>query len=307
MSVSLSITRKPIRSIDDLFNDVALHISTLLEIDATPYRNGMLDAYRRQIGAVRREFGYTTDKWALLASGKNNAKLAKNEMRTFSLTLSSHLHEMMDGRRYNMCPNAGTCVATCVGKHGKGELSSVQKARAWRTEALLRHPIAFIAVLRDELKHASRKGTIAVRLNVNSDVPWWQIADVLLGDLDVRAYDYTKDVRILEMFTPYVTENYRLCFSYSEKIARDPALQRKLAGWRGMGGSIAVVTDRRKGQEPMRYMDLDEFNECVPVISGDEDDDRYLDPCGVIVDLRMKGYAIKRMPPIVQRVYADKN
>lgn len=309
MSVSVSIKR--VVSVDAFMEEWAPDIREALRANVDLTASGMAHA-RRVIGDVRRQYGYTTDSWALLGKGKHNAKLAKNTMDTYSLTMSSFVHEMLNGRKVNMCPNAGSCVQTCVGKHGKGELSSVQKARAWRTEAFVSHPVEFAVLLRAELRWATRNwNQIALRLNVNSDIPWWLVAEDLFGDLAVNAYDYTKNEEVLprgKHFTgsSWMTENYRLTFSYSERVARDRDLQKRVAGWRGHGGCIAVVTDRRKGEDVMRYMDLDEFNEHVPVISGDEDDYRFGDPSGCIVDLRMKGYAISRMPAIVQRVYADK-
>jgi hypothetical protein len=116
-------------------------------------------------------------------------------------------------------------------------------------------------------------------LNGTSDLPWERIDPSLFAlNPDVTFYDYTK---IAGRFRG-LPANYHLTFSRSEtndRIARS---------WLILGaGNVAVVFDTPKGRA------LPSHWNGFPVIDGDTDDLRFLDPKGVVVGLRAKGKARK--------------
>lgn len=233
-----------------------------------------------------------------------NLKIKKNALPTVSLTMSSATNTMPTGMVVNTCSHSTAgCRAVCVLQHGKGQISSVQRARMWRTYCFITDPVGFTMLLRWELMKACRfHGDVAVRLNVNSDLPWHTITDELFYGLPVKAYDYTKnDAVLFDEHYGWYGEKYRLVYSFSERTRRDPRLMDAVDAFLLGGGTVAVVTDRKKGQPIMSRMQV--AYEEHRVIDGDETDLRFDDPSGVIVDLYAKGFALSRKSALVQRMY----
>lgn len=115
---------------------------------------------------------------------------------------------------------------------------------------------------------------IAFRLNVLSDLPWYNIVDMEKHS-DISFYDYTPNLkRMIQFLNGELPKNYHLTFSRKENNQAQCELV--LA----MGGNVAVVFDKL----PQTYLGK-------PVIDGDETDLRFLDPKGVIVGLKAKGKA----------------
>ena len=114
-----------------------------------------------------------------------------------------------------------------------------------------------------------------VRLNVVSDVAWEREYPGLFADFPtVQFMDYTKDIcRILDPDRP---ANYHLTFSRSE--ANEADCHRALAA----GHNVTVVF--RKPPFPATFWGY-------PVIDGDRNDLRFLDPAPCIVALKAKGGA----------------
>lgn len=214
----------------------------------------------------------------------HNAKLGKSALPTVSLTLAAHRDAAYGIYRLNTCEWAGSCASMCVLGHGKGLLSTVRAARAWRTECLWRDPVAFLALLRYEIhQHAEKHGRILVRLNVASDLPWEKFPS-LFNHPNIQAYDYTKDPHILDHADGFVLPNYRKVYSLNEytddKAACDFLLR---------GGTISVVTNRKVGDPTMGvcWIDRTPFD----LLDGDSSDDRFSAPRGVVIDLAAKGRA----------------
>lgn len=220
--------------------------------------------------AIRVEFGFAPTTPNLLAEGAN-VKIAKNEVRTWTLTLTpADLSGLV-----NTCTWAThACRKACVMWTAGRQYESVRQGRAVRTAFLHRHPAAFLAILTNEVKLRERAGeTFGLRLNVASDLRWENIAPWLFAGEHVRAYDYTK-APLRE--TP---ANYRITFSHSERWTDDMVRERIAAGQ-----NVAMVFDVPKHALPATYKGM-------RVIDGDLTDYRYGDPEGVIVGLAAKGAA----------------
>lgn len=251
-------------------------------------------------------FGLQNTPSKLTSTDKGNLKIAKNELPTITLTMNSARSTVVEGVTYDTCENAGSCINVCVLKHGKGAFNKVQAARDWRTYCFAAYPVSFMLALRYEIMQATEKfGTMSMRLNVNSDLPWWAISEKLFGDLPVQAYDYTKDPMMMQRFVEnghQVQKNYRLIYSFNEKTKHHLDL---MDAFLCAGGSVAVVTNRKKGDPVMKELTLGV--DAYRVIDGDLTDDRFNDPRSVFVDLYAKGYALSRKNLLVQNVYPSTN
>ena len=221
----------------------------------------------------------------------HQTKLAKNDAATVGLTIQSAggCRVVLDDGRVmilHTCPDAGACAGVCVLQHGRGEWARVRAARDWRTFVLWADPAGFAVRVRAELgAAAARHGRILARLNVASDIPWHLVPEVL--DVPgVAAYDYTKAPDVLNG-NGWAAGNYRRVYSWSEKS--DPC---RVAAFLAAGGTVAMVTDRGKGDPVVPWVALD--GRAFPVVDGDASDDRVSDPAGCIVDLYAKGRARER-------------
>ena len=192
---------------------------------------------------------------------------------------------------HNVCPSATEgCILACFEDEGLGKRHNVRKARMDKTRFLFRNRPAFLAQLKEELGRFERKAkrrnmTPAVRLNGTSDLGWEGFArDVIESFPSLTFYDYTKvEQRMRRFLAGKFPSNYRsLTFSRSE--SNWPTCLEIL----GMGGNVAAVFDKLPGQP------LPESYAGYPVIDGDQNDIRFLDPGGVIIGLHLKGHTAKR-------------
>jgi hypothetical protein len=209
----------------------------------------------------------------------NNTKLLKGEsLGYFTLGLSLAPFNL-SGR--NLCPHASAgCAAACLNTSGMGVFPNVQAARIAKAKFFNERQAEFLAMLEKEIAAGVRKAgklgkKLAIRLNVLSDVAWERF-----GFMDkfptVNFYDYTKNPFRAGMFAAgKLPANYNLTFSRSESNQADVE---KLAA---QNVNIAVVF---RNELPASYLGK-------PVVSGDENDLRFLDARGVIVGLSMKGKA----------------
>jgi hypothetical protein len=227
---------------------------------------------REAWAAIRAEYGFAPNGGGtdLLAEGAN-VKIAKNELRTWTLTLTpSNLSDVV-----NTCTWATkACREACVMWTAGRQYDSVRNGRAVRTAFLHRNPAAFLAILTHEVARRERAGVpFGLRLNVASDLRWENIAPWLFEGENVRAYDYTKaPVRD----TP---ANYKITYSHSERWTDEMVAERIAAGQ-----NVAMIFDVPKHELPATYNGF-------RVIDGDLTDYRYGDPEGVIVGLAAKGAA----------------
>lgn len=227
--------------------------------------------------AWRKQNGWGPDA-PLLTPPDGNVKLAKTKRVVYGLSLAP---STLSG--FNVCPNSSPkCVMGCVAFAGKGEMPAVQRARITKTEFLAYYPNEFVALLEDEIEraivrhdtHERKVPALGVRLNTFSDIPWEAVAPSLFAPStnEVVFYDYTKDWSRDGLF------NYHLTYSVSENTATEAILAKVRNG-----RNVAVVFDARRGEAlPSTWIG-------IPVVNGDESDDRTADPRGVVVGLRAKG------------------
>lgn len=208
-----------------------------------------------------------------------NPKTRKGEGRGYR-TAILHLAPARLASTHTVCPaSTPACRALCLNTAGRGRFGRIQAARIARTRAYWHNPDAFESALAAEIAALQRRSaqdglTLAVRPNGTSDLP--KLALGLAARLPgVQFYDYTKIPR------PWLRQrpNYHLTFSRSEANEADcfAALAHDV--------NVAVVFAVRKGSPlPARWHGW-------PVLDGDLDDLRFLDPPGHVVGLRAKGRA----------------
>lgn len=234
----------------------------------------------------------------LLTTG--NAKTVKGEKRGF-LTFILHLapHQLSG---YNVCPMATEgCRSSCLNTAGRGGMfpghttkhltgveqldmiksgdlqNRIQAARIRKTRMFFEDRDTFIHLLMVDIHKAAsiahqRLMTPVFRLNGTSDIRWETLTDSPIRYFsELQFYDYTKISNRRN-----IPSNYHLTFSLAEN--NDEQAHEALTN----GMNVAVVF--RQKPFPETFMNR-------PVVDGDENDLRFLDPKGVIVGLRAKGKA----------------
>jgi len=250
---------------------------------------GVKDA-KAALKAFRIENGFSSYA-NLLTLPDVQHKLKKSEIYTVGLTIQ---HANVSG--IETCAWRGHCTSVCVLDNGNGRYSSVQKARNVKTQFLAKYPAEFLRILGSEIKkHSDENEKVLVRLNVNSDLRWYQILTTLSNGHpkmpNVYIYDYSKNPAILQG-DGKVGNKYRIIYSVNEKS--DLARVRSFVS---RGGTAALVTNRKKkGKVLQSFLG-------IPVVDGDLSDDRYHEQ-GVWVDLAAKGKA-RQMPDVgfVKKIY----
>lgn len=205
-----------------------------------------------------------------------NTKIKKGEKfgwTTFGLSLAP---ANLSGKQ--LCPHRSKgCEFSCLNTAGMGVFSNVQEARIAKSKYLIEEKNSFISQLKKELIAAEKKAKklgmkIAVRLNVLSDLPWYNMIEMSEYP-NIQFYDYTPNVsRMIQFLRGELPENYHLTFSRKENN------QSKVELIASMGGNIAAVFDTL----PATYLGK-------KVVDGDETDLRFMDDKNVIVGLKAKG------------------
>ncbi len=225
----------------------------------------------------------------IIAGG--NAKTIKGDGTEY-LTAIMYLRpwkNMIDGRVFNVCANAelAGCHEPCLNTAGRGKQNNVQNWRMGKTERFWLEREGFMIDLINDLRQFQNKCAKlgvkpCVRLNGTSDIRWENIQvdgkSVMEWYPDIQFYDYTK---IANRRVDHL-KNYHLTFSYS---AANPAYKRQVDIALARGMNVAVVF-RDKTNHPTTFLDR-------PVVNGDADDLRFLDPAGSVVALYAKGRAKK--------------
>lgn len=187
----------------------------------------------------------------------------------------------------NTCPMAeqAKCIEGCLNSAGRGVFNSVQAGRARKTQWFAGDREGFMSQLFKDIqgfvKFCSKLGVVpCVRLNGTSDIRWELIKvngfdNIFEAFPMVQFYDYTKIANRKIKVT-----NYHLTWSYS---GASEAYSKQHAIAKVNGLNIAVVW-RKVSSIPTEYLGL-------PVVDGDKDDLRFLDPKGVVVALYAKGKA----------------
>jgi hypothetical protein len=170
------------------------------------------------------------------------------------------------------------CAAACFAEYDRLAWPQNKRVAVARTRLLTQNPEMFFVLLMDELAReyarAERLGVkLVCRLNVVSDVPFEREFPALFTRFPgVRFMDYTKDIsRVLSQARP---RNYHLTFSRSER--NESNCLRVLKA----GSNVSVVF--RRPPFPCLFWGY-------PVIDGDANDLRFLDPSPCIVGLKAKG------------------
>lgn len=193
---------------------------------------------------------------------------------------------------FDICPAAerAQCAEPCLNMAGKGAMTSVQASRIRKTWLFHFEREWFMAQLYRDIEALERKAAReglrpAVRLNGTSDINWEEIRfgngkHTLMDCFPlVQFYDYQKCFRLPRH------RNYHMTFSYSAAPEFQVIVRKALK----FEMNIAAVF---RGPFPEIFLGR-------PVISGDEDDLRFLDPEGVVVGLKAKGPAKKSNSPLV--------
>lgn len=234
---------------------------------------------------------YTGFKTANILSIGNDAKTVKGLKKgviTGVVYLAPHT---ISG--FQVCPMASTgCKMACLYTSGHGRYTNTQEARIRKTQWFFQERDTFMAQLVKNIeslvRKANRENMIpAVRLNGTSDIAWEKITcergDVAFRNLmrafpEVEFYDYTK---VLGRKFALSMPNYHLTFSLAED--NDENAVKALE----QGYNVAVVMNTKRGEaKPDTWGGY-------PVIDGDDNDVRFLDPDGGhVVALFAKGDAL---------------
>ena len=195
------------------------------------------------------------------------------------------------GKRLNSCSMAeeAGCVEACLNTAGRGAMNSVQAARERKAQWFYRDRETFMVQLMQDIAKfqkycVKRDIQPVIRLNGTTDIRWELVKLGWLNGLTifelfprVEFYDYTKIANRNVAHIP----NYHLTWSYSGASPRYAAMMQTALD-RGMN----VATVFREA------FDYSKTWEGLPVINGDADDLRILDPKGGhIVALYAKGKA----------------
>jgi len=223
-------------------------------------------------------------KYKLLGVG-TNAKTVKGDGSEY-LTAILYMAPSKLVEGVNMCPMAAIagCEAACLYSAGRGAFNSVQQARIRKTMLYRDDRSGFYDTLRKDLSKfqdycVKKDITPVVRLNGTSDRDFMAI---MREYPLIQFYDYTK---VLNRVYKDIPDNYHITLSYSEASHEyaqdviDTAKDRKV--------NIAVVF--RSAQ------DIPKTFKGMPVVDGDKDDLRFLDPQdqSYVVALYAKGSAKK--------------
>lgn len=212
------------------------------------------------------------------------------------MTLVFHMlpyDSLVPGR--TVCPcSTPECRRLCLVTAGRGVFKGVQKARAERTRMFFEDRARLELRLAREIRLARRRAirkrmSLAVRLNGTSDVPALTRNVKFLVHSGVRYYDYTKIPRVWRRIHGV---HYTFSRSESNEAECVEALQD--------GINVAVVFSTKKGEMLPMFWTIG--GKEYPVIDGDANDLRFLDPPGVIVGLRAKGRARKARSGFVVEV-----
>lgn len=246
---------------------------------------------------ARGRAGYKAAPAPVLTPGASQHKLAKNTTVSLGLMLTPARGMMAPERAdiraafrltgpINVCPLASDgCAKACLSTSGQSGMPAQQRAQSARTAFLLAYPRDAGLIIGAEIRAAIRRhGVINLRLNTTSDIRWELVAPGMVYALSragVRMYDYT--AWRPEDRNP--SRHYSLTYSAKEPGHTSDAY---LTAILESGNNVAMPFDTRRGEA------LPAAWHGYPVIDGDESDERYRDPRGVVVGLRAKGHAWRR-------------
>lgn len=186
---------------------------------------------------------------------------------------------------YNTCANANGCANVCLFGAGHGQRHMIHDgkhivwiARIIRTILFYEYRDQFMAQLVKEMqafkRKAKRKGyKTAFRPNVISDIDWVKLGPAIFDQGIDKIYDYAKVLKRINQHS----DSYHITLSRQETTSDSLVFDTVSSGV-----NVAVVFSTKKGQPlPATYLGL-------PVLDGDLTDNRFNDPAGHIVGLRVK-------------------
>lgn len=235
---------------------------------------------------------------------RNNTKILKGGKRGYVTAIMHLMPAKASG--YQVCPMAelAGCIDACLTVSGHGAMAKgnatfvsrggavlpdnrIQRARERRTIAFFEDRMGFMRILKHELtlfvRWVKNQGaTPCFRPNGTSDLPWESYRDengetIFDWFPELKIYDYTKVANRVKDSSK-LPSNYSLTVSYSGKSQR---FLKYIKDNIAADTNIAVVFRDRL---PETFMGR-------PVVNGDADDLRFLDPKGVIVGLLAKNKA----------------
>jgi len=205
---------------------------------------------------------------------------------------------MVDGKLFNSCSMAAiaSCIDACLYTAGRGKFSNVQTARQRKAQWFYKDRESFMDQLIIDISkfvnYCNKRGIQpCVRLNGTTDIRWELIKtestygkNIFEWFPTVQFYDYTKIANRKVKEIP----NYHLTWSYSDANSDYAKLLDK-AMKQGMNAAVVFRSNFIK-VVPKCWHKFKGY----PVIDGDQDDLRFLDPKGGhIVALYAKGAAKK--------------
>lgn len=107
----------------------------------------------------------------LLTDGKSNTKMAKNNTKSYYLSLQPVAQNSLN---VNLCKfSTEGCRNACLQYTGQQIFPNVKESRSKKTEYFVQYPKEFVNRIWEELFNLNSKNTkVAVRLNLLSDVDW---------------------------------------------------------------------------------------------------------------------------------------
>lgn len=233
----------------------------------------------------------------------NNAKTVKGDGTQYETAIMYLAPYKISGKG-NVCANAGLaqCHVGCLFRAGRGRMSNVENARVNKTARYFENRQTFMDglahdVYRFEAKCKRANIKPVVRLNGTSDIQF-EIAhpvnhngkffdSIFEAFPNVQFYDYTK---IWKRCYRELPNNYSLVMSYSAANPRY-AIECSKA-FRKTGCNLAVVFRSKEiVQHAIKHGWSTLNGSPIPVLDGDKNDLRFLDPRGHIVALTAKGPA----------------
>ncbi len=220
---------------------------------------------------------YKKPKKLLLQGG--NAKLDKNEIITYGLSLAPH---KLNYKGVNLCPLASKgCAMACLNHQGRGKFTNVSKARINKSNYYLADREMFIEQLAHEIDSIAKRKAFAMRLNMYSDQDFVaqlkRVGMDLLTDpkyKDIVLYDYTAMPGKIKKYLG--TKYYH---ALSRKEDNEENVEKVLA----MGGNAAVVFRK----------ELPDTYKGYRVVDGDVSDLVMTRETNVVLGLRAKGKEAK--------------
>ena len=209
-------------------------------------------------------------KYNLIGVG-TNAKTIKGDGSEYLTGILYLIPEL------ELCPFSmiAGCHEPCLVSAGRGAFNSVHAARERKTRLLLSDPEEFKDLTKFSATCSRKSVRPVIRLNGTSDKSW---LDIIREFPEIQFYDYTK---VYNRVAKDLPKNYHITLSYS---GANPDYARNVQAFADKYQANLAVVFRDKNKIPHTYLGR-------PVINGDADDLRFLDPSGVVVALYAKGKA----------------